>query len=166
MMDERRRFQIALGGIATCLLIAALFVSSAPPLSYPVVPHAELGAPAPLTGELPPPVLPESPATLAAPEAARRAHRTALRSRSAADLVTVRDFTPSPPPLESEPLRPRASHVALTGPPSTFATPVDVPVVEPADSDSRGPVGGVFVAAGKEVGRGFRNAGRAIKSIF
>ena len=35
-MDERRRFQIALGGIATCLLIAALCVSSAPPLSYPI----------------------------------------------------------------------------------------------------------------------------------
>ena len=44
-MDERRRFQIALGGIASSLLIAALFVSSAPPLSYPVVPRVGLDAP-------------------------------------------------------------------------------------------------------------------------
>ena len=34
MMDERRRFQIALGGVAACVLIAAMFVSSAPPLEY------------------------------------------------------------------------------------------------------------------------------------
>jgi hypothetical protein len=173
MMDERRRFQIALGGIATCLLIAALFVSSAPPLSYPVVPHADLSAPAPLVGEfMPPRGLPELPPTTPS-RSALRTSRGPLRDPAVAENVVAQHVTTSPVMIQSvasAPLETRAPQIAPTGAPTalagSFAMPGDDAEVTAEASDDRSPVTGAFVSVGREVGHGFRTAGRAIKSIF
>jgi hypothetical protein len=171
-MDKRRRFQIALGGIASCLLIAALFVSSAPPLTYPAVSRPVRIGTAPLLRELPA-VLPQVDLPAAAPSEARRltrALRPPLRSHTVAHYAAAATVTTSPLPVQSETLRPRTQRISLTTPPDTRASAVDVPSIDPVDapdpSAGRGPVTGAFVTAGKEVGRGFRTAGRAIRSIF
>jgi hypothetical protein len=73
-------------------------------------------------------------------------------------------------PLESAPLRPRAPQIVLTSVPAARAGAVPAAArdaeVTPDASDDHGPVTGAFVTVGKEVGHGFRSAGRAIKSIF
>lgn len=169
-MDERRRFQVALGGIASCLLIAALFVSSAPPVVYPAVsrpavesstplraPHSSLAGPEPFV-----------PAPVRAAE--RRPVRPVLKNGGVTRVVAARNETPSARPTAEEPLRPRAHVIAPTAAPDTHAVFVAADLAaapDPAETaEHRGPVTDAFVTAGKEVGRGFRTAGRAIRSIF
>jgi hypothetical protein len=169
-MDERRRFQVALGGIASCLLIAALFVSSAPPLVYPAVARPEVPGTAPLLGVLAPPTF--LPSTTPSPTSrVARPPAPSLPSRSVAHITAAADLGISRLPVDSERLRPRATTVVLAAAPDTHARAVEVSSIEPPapleDSPAgRGPVTGAFVTAGKEVGRGFRTAGRAIKGIF
>ena len=171
-MDERRRFQIALGGIASCLLIAALVVSSAPPLAYPAVPRAGLSTPAPLVRHLPPRATWEPPA-LVHSTSTPRTTRPVLRGHAIARFVGVHHVETSPvvlQPIESAPLETRAPQIVLTSAPAAHAAAMDAADVDAAatadGSGERGPVSGAFVTAGREVGRGFRTAGRAIKSIF
>jgi hypothetical protein len=169
-MDERRRFQVALGGVASCLLIAALFVSSAPPVVYPAVsrpavesstplraPHSSLAGPEPFV-----------PAPVRAAE--RRPARPVVKNGGVTHLVAARHETPSAPPIADEPLRPRAHVIAPTPAPAThavFVTAHLTAAAQPSETaEHRGPVTDAFVTAGKEVGRGFRIAGRALRSIF
>ena len=175
-MDERRRFQLALGGIATCLLIAALFVSSAPPIEPPDVrspkPFFRLASTVPDR-----PTFPSRGCGIQVPAetpryAPTRPRPPVLRSSAVGQLVAVRSAT-SPEMVESAesvPLKPRAPRIALTSAPGTETASVVLPAVDPMHASGpahdRDPVTGVFVTAGKEVGRGFRTAGRAIKSIF
>jgi hypothetical protein len=168
-MDERRRFQIALGGVASCLLIAALFVSSAPPLVYPAVSRPEVPATAPLLSALAPPNLPPATTRSATSRVVPPPARS-LPSRSVVHVDAASDLAISRLPVGSERLRPRAPMIVLAAAPDTHAAAVDVASAEPApleDSTAgRGPVTGALMTAGREVGRGFRTAGRAIKAIF
>lgn len=176
-MDERRRFQIALGGIGSCLVIAALFVSSAPPLEYPAVraPKAAYRVLGP--GQARPVSLAEGCGIEVPderpPVARPRAARAALQARAIPELLSVQRVATSPVlvgPVGSAPLRPRASQIVLTSAPAARAASFAAPVVDAEATteaeQERGPVAGAFATVGREVGHGFRTAGRAIKSIF
>ncbi len=176
-MDERRRFQIALGGVASLVLIAGLFVASAPPVTYPAV-----SAPQPFyrivsTGLARPAVLPESWAIQEPAERPRlerrRPVRPSLQGRRIVDLVASNAAIPPVAEVQADgamPLPSRAPRLVPTSAPAAHAQSVAASVGHRAsathDVEDRGPVTGAFAAAGKEVGRGFRTAGRAIKSIF
>ena len=174
-MDERRRFQIALGGVAACVLIAALFVSSAPPVWYPAV-----RAPEPVFRVVSVPDRPAWPPAgfgIGEPaytaRARRRPMKPAPRTAALSDVVAANQATPSTAeftPNGATLLQTRTPRVVLTAPPdirgAAFAvTSGDADSVKHSDGH-RDPLTGAFVTVGNEVGRGFRTAGRAIKAIF
>ena len=175
-MDERRRFQIALGGVASTVFIAGLFVWSAPPLEYPAV-----GGPqpfAPVVEDAPgrPTLLPEGGAT--EPNEAPRSRRRRPARPVPQDGASAAHVAPSPtsPPASETmaggilPIPTRGPRIVLSSAPAArgarVAASPGTPESAEHDARDRGPLTGAFATAGKEVGRGFRVAGRAIKGIF
>jgi hypothetical protein len=68
---------------------------------------------------------------------------------------------------EPAPLRASAPAPVLAAAPGAAAHPVALSAQMTGALDrDHGPLAGAFVVAGKEVGRGFKVAGRAIKSLF
>jgi hypothetical protein len=176
-MDERRRFQIALGGVASTVFIAGLFVWSAPPLDYPAVRAPQPFVPVADVRPDRPTLPPERGGTLVPAEALRsrrgRPARPVVRERQFAELAASTATTP--PAAESVAvgglrLRTREPRFALSSAPAARGARVAVSVADPEspahDANARGILTGAFATAGKEVGRGFRTAGRAIKAIF
>ena len=174
-MDERRRFQIALGGVASCVLIAAMFVSSAPPLEYPAVhaPQAYVrvvnAGPNRLT------LLPQGWDIQEPAEALRSRRRRPARLVQQDDAFAelVAPGLKTPPAVEvmaggAMLLSARGPRTVLTSAPAARGARVAASVRDPGSHEDgdRGPLTGAFATAGKEVGRGFRIAGRAIKAIF
>ena len=167
-MDERRRFQIALGGVASCVLIAAMFISSAPPLTFPAVPSPRSAFALPVSqGAVP---------VVEGDEQRRRPHTRVVRppratrvveTRSAVRLVAEEPVGLQPPPSQASlPSRPPGLVFALAPVTHTAHVAIATDPPQPSVDPEHGPVTGAFVTAGKEVGRGFRTAGRAIKAIF
>jgi hypothetical protein len=176
-MDERRRFQIALGGVASTVFIAGVFVWSAPPLEYPAVrapqPFVRVvnAGPDRPTFQLEGFGMPE-PAEARHPRR-RRPAPPVLQGAAFAELVATGPTTP--PAAEAAangamPLATRGPRLVLTSAPAARGGHVGLSVRERAsaahDAGDRGALTGVIAIAGKEVGRGLRTAGRAIKSIF
>jgi hypothetical protein len=175
-MNERRRFQIALGGVASTVVIAGLFVWSAPPVEYPAV-----RAPQPFVRGVDaaadhPTFLLERFGVPQPVEAVRyprgRAPRP-IRPDGASGELAVLGPTSAPaaePAAGAVPLPTRGPRIVLARAPSARGARVAMSL---GDSESathdvrdRGPLTGALATAGREVGRSFRTAGRAIKAIF
>lgn len=179
-MDERRRFQIALGGVASTVFIAALFVSSAPPLVYPPVPAPQPFVRVVNAGPERPTLLPEAsgmPPLAEALRPRRRPARPLRQDRPRAELGAPSPTTAPSAEATAEamdgggrPLPTRGPQIVLTSAPAARGARLAVSVGDPEsaghDPKGRGPLTGAFATAGKEVGRGFRTAGRAIRAIF
>lgn len=176
-MDERRRFQIALGGVASCVLIAAMFVSSAPPLEYPAVRAPQAFVRVVNAGPDRPTLLPqgwdEQEPSEALRSRRRRPARVVREDGAFAELVAPSLTTPPVAGVVAGgalPLSTREPRIVLTNAPATRGAHVAASLGDPGsaahEAADHGPLTGAFATAGKEVGRGFRIAGRAIKAIF
>lgn len=172
-MHETRRFLIALGGVGLCLAIAGVVLVSGPEVVPPGVPPP--ARPFVLTSG------PAAPPPAAIPWPARPARRPAVSKGPGAIVphagvpaaALLRPVAPAAAPVEVRPAPAAldASRLVLTvatapearGHAVEALAHVDAP---PDHAGTHGPVTGAFLVAGKEVGRGFRTAGRAIKGLF
>lgn len=167
-MHETRRFLIALGGVGLCLAIAGVVLVSGPEVGSPRVPpparpfvlSAGLPAPLPAEAERPAPPAHNFPGT-------KGSDPTVPSIRSAGDLAGTKGSDPIV--LAAAPLGARRLVLAVATAPEARGHAVEVLAhvdAPPDHSGTHGPVTGAFLVAGKEVGRGFRTAGRAIKGLF
>lgn len=175
-MDERRRFQIALGGVAGTVFIAGLFVWSAPPLDYPAV-HGPQPVIAVVDAGPDRPTFMSERGDMPEPAGALRPRRRhparPVPQDALAEHVAPRPTTaPTAEAVDGGalPVPTRGPRLVLTSAPAARGARVAALIGDPEssahDAKGRGPWTGAFATAGKEVGRGFRTAGRAIKSIF
>jgi len=172
-MGEQQRFAVALGGVAGCLVVAAVIVVTGPGnITPPPVP----GVPATLADRLPRVPMPSWSDVAVAPRPSRAAASVRVARLESREAVPVAQTTTGaiawaaappdvdePSPLLSSLAMRQATMPVVVG---NAPTPADTVVAARQPAREHGLVTGAFVTAGTHVGGGFKTVGRTLRRVF